>query len=285
MPLGQIISAASQFFQNKLNAQVARENTDKTIAANKALAEYQYNKDVEMWNRGNVYNSPLAQMERLKAAGLNPNLVYGSGAAAGMAAGQLPKYNAPTVKYDYIPAVDIPSVIGQFQDFAMKSAAIRNTDAQATDREQNNRVLDAINWITNEQGDFKKGSLREFLLANKEKKTSSDALVSELHGKLKGQTLGYQVQAEQEKLRRLENENRRIIAATENLNLRNEYFAAEAIAGLFGKSMVGLGALGRMLGVGSRGGKAAGKLNTGTIRSPRSDWNSPGSWDRALRNR
>lgn len=29
----------------------------------------------------NQYNSPQAQMERLKAAGLNPNLVYGSGSA------------------------------------------------------------------------------------------------------------------------------------------------------------------------------------------------------------
>ena len=33
-----------------------------------------------MWNRTNDYNSPLKQMERLKAGGLNPNLVYGNGA-------------------------------------------------------------------------------------------------------------------------------------------------------------------------------------------------------------
>jgi len=38
------------------------------------------------FNMQNAYNSPTAQMDRLKAAGLNPNLVYGKGADAGMAA-------------------------------------------------------------------------------------------------------------------------------------------------------------------------------------------------------
>lgn len=32
------------------------------------------------WNRNNAYNSPLQQMQRLREAGLNPNLVYGKGA-------------------------------------------------------------------------------------------------------------------------------------------------------------------------------------------------------------
>lgn len=32
---------------------------------------------LENWNRQNQYNSPLAQMERFREAGLNPNLIYG----------------------------------------------------------------------------------------------------------------------------------------------------------------------------------------------------------------
>lgn len=35
------------------------------------------------WNLANDYNHPVNQMERLKAAGLNPNLVYGSGSVTG----------------------------------------------------------------------------------------------------------------------------------------------------------------------------------------------------------
>jgi len=44
---------------------------------------------LEDWNRQNAYNSPAAQMERLRQAGLNPNLVYGHGADA--QANQMPR--------------------------------------------------------------------------------------------------------------------------------------------------------------------------------------------------
>lgn len=37
---------------------------------------------LEDWQRVNEYNSPKMQMQRLKEAGLNPNLVYGNGADA-----------------------------------------------------------------------------------------------------------------------------------------------------------------------------------------------------------
>lgn len=39
------------------------------------------------WNMANDYNHPIQQMERLAAAGLNPNLVYGSGSVTGNTAG------------------------------------------------------------------------------------------------------------------------------------------------------------------------------------------------------
>lgn len=38
---------------------------------------------MQSWTLANDYNHPVQQMERLKAAGLNPNLVYGSGSVAG----------------------------------------------------------------------------------------------------------------------------------------------------------------------------------------------------------
>ena len=40
-------------------------------------------KAMQSWNLMNDYNHPIQQMERLKAAGLNPLLVYGSGSVAG----------------------------------------------------------------------------------------------------------------------------------------------------------------------------------------------------------
>lgn len=85
------------------------------------MAEYAYSKDLEMWNRQNEYNRPEAQMDRLKAAGLNPNLVYGSGSVAGNTSGQMPKYNAPKMEYKYSP-LDVSQMIGAYQDFAIKQA-------------------------------------------------------------------------------------------------------------------------------------------------------------------
>ena len=47
--------------------------------SNKKLAQYSFNKNVEMWKMQNKYNSPKEQMARYNQAGLNPNLMYGKG--------------------------------------------------------------------------------------------------------------------------------------------------------------------------------------------------------------
>lgn len=60
---------------------------------NKKLQDNAFAHNLEMWNRQNAYNTPSAQMERLQAAGLNPNLVYGNGGATNTAT-DYPKYQA-----------------------------------------------------------------------------------------------------------------------------------------------------------------------------------------------
>lgn len=46
---------------------------------NRSLSSQQNDYNLQMWNLTNEYNSPQAQMQRFKEAGLNPNLVYGQG--------------------------------------------------------------------------------------------------------------------------------------------------------------------------------------------------------------
>lgn len=53
--------------QRKLNTQVFEQN--------KELAQLENTFNIDQWNRENEYNTPQAQMERLQAAGLNPDLV------------------------------------------------------------------------------------------------------------------------------------------------------------------------------------------------------------------
>lgn len=103
----------------------------QTNKSNMKLAEYQYSKDLEMWNRNNQYNTPEAQMQRLSKAGLNPNLVYGNGTVTGNTSGQIPKYQAPTVDYRVNTSpVDIPATLAQFQNIELQKEQINNVKAQ-----------------------------------------------------------------------------------------------------------------------------------------------------------
>jgi hypothetical protein len=63
-----------------------------------------------MWNKSNLYNSPQAQMQRYREAGLNPNLIYGSGAASSGNATELPSYNRANMQ-----SMSSPSAVGYAQ--------------------------------------------------------------------------------------------------------------------------------------------------------------------------
>lgn len=54
----------------------------------------------KMWHMQNAYNLPEAQMERFKAAGLNPNLIYGQGNAGN--AGSAPAWNPDSMDFSQI---------------------------------------------------------------------------------------------------------------------------------------------------------------------------------------
>jgi len=132
--IGNIIGGLFGLGQGAIEAKTAKRNTEATIQANKHLAEYSYSKDLEMWNRANEYNTPANQMKRYTSAGLNPNLIYGSGGSAGNTATSLPHYQKPTVEYNYKPSVNPAMLLSMFQDFNIKQAQTDNL------REQN-RIL------------------------------------------------------------------------------------------------------------------------------------------------
>lgn len=76
--LPAIIGAGSSLLGGLIGAGSNASNN----RANMELAKYQNEANLHLWNLQNAYNTPSAQMERLKAAGLNPNLIYGSGSSA-----------------------------------------------------------------------------------------------------------------------------------------------------------------------------------------------------------
>ena len=109
----------------------------KQREANLQLTNLAYQKDLEQWNRQNEYNSPSQQMARLSSAGLNPNLVYGNGSQVS-AAGPGPKAQVPEAPY-FAPKLDVPNVLGTYQDMRLKQAQTDNVEAQT--RNLNERTV------------------------------------------------------------------------------------------------------------------------------------------------
>lgn len=78
--LGAVSSIGSMIGQNRAIRQqikAQKEENQKNREYNLMLARTQNRWNIDQWQRENDYNSPTAQMARFRAAGLNPNLIYG----------------------------------------------------------------------------------------------------------------------------------------------------------------------------------------------------------------
>lgn len=131
---GSLVGAASQNVNiNKTIKAQAQEN-EKNRQYNLQLAKMQNEWNLQQWERENEYNNPLNQMARLKAAGLNPNLVYGNGAAQSTAAPSPSLTSgAPSSPQDMSLMAQRPTV-GQIMNQALQNrilqAQVENTEAQ-----------------------------------------------------------------------------------------------------------------------------------------------------------
>lgn len=95
------------------------------------------------FNMTNAYNSPVQQMNRLRQAGLNPNLVYGKGAdnTASMVRSANTSPTKPNAyQVDTQPAVNMAQ---GFMDLKMKSAQTDNLALQAELMQKDGLLKDA----------------------------------------------------------------------------------------------------------------------------------------------
>lgn len=76
--VGSGLSFLSGESANSTNLQAVREAN----AFNERMYERQHKDAMDFWNLQNKYNSPSAEVQRLRAAGLNPALMFGEGAGA-----------------------------------------------------------------------------------------------------------------------------------------------------------------------------------------------------------
>lgn len=93
---------------------------------NRKLAKYQYELDQQAIDRQNAYNSPVQQMARYKEAGLNPNMIYGSGGSAGNQT-EVARFDAPRVNFEN----PLQGAISTYFDARLKTAQEEHLIQQA----------------------------------------------------------------------------------------------------------------------------------------------------------
>lgn len=117
-------SAVAQGKLNKKTMAFNREEAEKQRLWNEAMADKQNAWNYEMWLKQNEYNSPEEQIERLRAAGLNP-LYYG---LDGSSAGELTA--AQPLAYERASVDNLANPIASGLAAAAQIAQISNLQAQ-----------------------------------------------------------------------------------------------------------------------------------------------------------
>lgn len=164
-------------------------STKETNKSNRELAELAYQQNLEQWNRENAYNHPAQQMVRLREAGLNPNLVYGSGSAVQTSA-KSPQLAYPEMKTPHLE-FNLPNVFNSILDMKMKAMQIEEIQS-VRDRNNAEKGLLAARAIT--EGYI--GKLRKFdseVQADLFNATMDEILQGITNQETQNELMGYQI--------------------------------------------------------------------------------------------
>lgn len=203
--VGQTGSAIAQSRINK-----------KTMKWNEKMFDKQRQYALEDWQMMNDYNSPANQMARLKAAGLNPNLVYGHGADAGTA-GSVRSTDVQSWS-PKAPEFNAESVMGTYMNAKMNQVQTDNAEVQKTvlEREEQLKAAQILAVYANIANTESKTARNKFDLglASDLRQTSLEAAKANVQ-KMQAQTTQIQTNT-----RFTENQDiRNTLMTTANINL------------------------------------------------------------------
>lgn len=133
MPIGPLgaaaITAGAQIASQGVNAYSQGKLNRKTRKWNEKMHGLLREESLADWAMTNDYNSPQAQMQRFRDAGLNPNLIYGqTNEAPAVRSADTPSWNprAPEFNMDARPG------LASYYDVQLKEANLDNLRAQNT---------------------------------------------------------------------------------------------------------------------------------------------------------
>lgn len=129
------IMATAGLVQSMVQRRNDKKNIERQQAANSALSAQEFNQNQKAISEMNKYNDPSSQMMRLQGAGLNPNLIYGSGASGASGSQGAPaRYQGRETDMslsapNFSAVGNIPEMISQYQNFQLTQAQIDQTKA------------------------------------------------------------------------------------------------------------------------------------------------------------
>lgn len=144
--VGAGVGAGSQLLGGLIGSIMQKRENQRQRDYETQMYERSKTDNLEFWNMSNMYNSPEQQMARLKAAKLNPNLVYGNGANAQVDTLKAPAPNTSnsTNTVNPLGQLDIAGNMSQLYDLKVKDAQANLLNQQALTQESN-RKLNSVN--------------------------------------------------------------------------------------------------------------------------------------------
>ena len=158
IPWGAIISGAASLGSSIFSSLQNNKNIDKQLNKqtdenaknreyNLQLAKLQNQWNISQWNNENAYNSPAAQIERMKEAGLNPDMMYGGGVSGNLAASSPSMTSGSSAAVQDWSALSSKKTIGDsfgaFLDAELKQKHIDLLDRDIKDKDVKLKYSDA----------------------------------------------------------------------------------------------------------------------------------------------
>ena len=140
---GALITGVSSLVGSAMNNSASERISKETNEFNAQQAELNRQYQTQMWNLTNEYNSPEQQMARLKAAGLNPNLVYGGNTVANSAS-SMPSGSLVTASpYDYNNGIGsaVSQAIQTYLAISQGKSQLESAKLQNENQEMQNKIL------------------------------------------------------------------------------------------------------------------------------------------------
>lgn len=126
-----LIAAGAQLASTSVNAMSAADTNKKQRQWQEKMYQQQRTDNLAQWKMQNEYNSPQAQMARYQEAGLNPNLIYGTGSASAGNSSAIPT-SSPGTYNPKAPQIDLGSGIQAYQNVRQQQLQFDNLRAQNT---------------------------------------------------------------------------------------------------------------------------------------------------------